>query len=56
MKPKKLNKKLNLNQKSIANLDSGKMQEVHGGIISGDPCPVYITQTCGFTWCNPIPC
>ena len=47
MKPKNFNKKLNLNKKTIADLNNGEMNNAHGGI----PCPV--TQTCGGTGCCP---
>ena len=56
MKPKQLNKKLILNKKSIANLDSGKMREAQGGVISTPNCPMYETKNCTVTWCNPYTC
>lgn len=48
MKSKIIGKKLNLNKKTIADLQTDKMREVHGGILTDLPAtpPVGCTITC----------
>jgi len=46
MKPKVFNKKLNLNKKTIADLNGNEMKEVHGGelieyTVTLQCCPSY---------------
>jgi len=52
MRTKKFNKKLNLNKKTIADLDPKKMNGIKGGAPSAFPsgcCSEYVTcgDTCG---------
>jgi len=59
MKRRKLNKRLALNKKTVADLNSHQMTNVHGGDVSGLPtcgvsnccetldCPVQETSGCG---------
>lgn len=57
MKTKKFMKRLALNKKTIANLNSNQMKSVIGG-ESGDPpsCPTH--PNCGTSWdvCDPTIC
>lgn len=45
MKPKKLNKKLNLNKTTISNLSTGEQGKIRGGYVATN-----CAATC-FTWC-----
>lgn len=51
MKAKKLTKKLNLNKKTVAHLNSGDMKDVQGGIgitVRWTNC-IDCSGTCGFS-------
>ncbi len=54
MKTKTFKKKLTLNKKTIADLTSGKLSHVKGGLLKTDPpCLVRITEeTCPVTGCG----
>jgi natural product precursor len=60
MKPKKFDKKLTLNKKTISNLANGEMNDVYGGrphtyqpCTNGTAC---VTCTCDPTWYPRQPC
>jgi len=57
MKPKKLNNKLTLNKKNIANLNNSDMNVVKGGEQTDGPEASYITcfVTCAYS-CAPQYC
>ena len=48
MKPKKIEKKLFLNKKTIAHLNNGQLREVKGGdtTVTLDTCQTYCSCTC----------
>jgi natural product precursor len=48
MKPKKLNKKLALNKKTVANLDDKEMTVIQGGGFTDDTCGSCYEHT--FCW------
>ncbi len=50
MKPKKFNKKLSLNKKTIANLSHGQLGNMRGGftpiLCTGETCRITLCATC----------
>ena len=54
MKTKKITKKLNLNKKTVADLNNGELMNAHGGILVtaiNSNC-ILCTHTCGYTCLN----
>lgn len=53
MKTKKFNRKLDLNKKTIANLNVKEMNNAAGGVSGTAACFTFIVDTCGLDSCGP---
>jgi len=51
MKTKKINTKLSLSKRTVANLNGGEMKGAKGGYNTNSVCPICPTDDCTYT-CN----